>query len=593
MKKIRINKERKKHKITKENTKIKEKKIKKSKKMNTIGKKIFSITVSVTIIAMLILLSINVLIFKNLLGSIEKDVLSKGKNIKGSISTADIDTVIKDRATGSYDYKKLKSDLSNARSNENIIYASILTKVNEEKVEIIVDTANNLLNFNKKVESTTAIKDSFNGEIISTQFKDKDKTLIKAYYPIKDMNGKITAVLEISEDITNIISARDVILVQLGVLSVILIIVYGIVSFILSTNINKNVKTVINGLITISDGDLTKVVEVKSNDEIKLIGNYINDLQLKISAMIDKILYLSNKELIDIEKLSQSSKEMAASSQEVTATIQEVDSNIYIQNEGAKEISNLLNGFEISIQEVKSLINETNYLLNNVNRQLSTNKEDLVMLKDSKTDIQNYSSYMNNELGELYYSLEKIKDIAIFIDSIADQTNLLALNASIEAARVGEAGRGFAVVANEIRKLAEEVKSSSLNIDNLLTTVIKEGNDVKNTSEIMNEKLSNQYGVIDKSILSFKEIVDQIIEIIPKMTDVNNKMDMVSSEKNMIIDSIEKSIVLLEEISHSSEEIKSFSAELSSMAQGVAEVGEELNASTNEKNLEINKFRIK
>lgn len=593
MKKIRINKKRKKHKIAKENTKIKEKKIKKSKKMNTIGKKIFSITVSVTIIAMLILLSINVLIFKNLLDSIEKDVLSKGKNIKGSISTADIDTVIKDRATGSYDYKKLKSDLSNARSNENIIYASILTKGNEEKVEIIVDTANNLLNFSKKVESTTAIKDSFNGEIISTQFKDKDKTLIKAYYPIKDMNGKITALLEISEDITNIISARDVILVQLGVLSIILIIVYGIVSFILSTNINKNVRTVINGLITISDGDLTKVVEVKSNDEIKLIGNYINDLQLKISAMIDKILYLSNKELTDIEKLSQSSKEMAASSQEVTATIQEVDSNIYIQNEGAKEISNLLNGFEISIQEVKSLINETNHLLNNVNRQLSTNKEDLVMLKDSKTDIQNYSSYMNNELGELYYSLEKIKDIAIFIDSIADQTNLLALNASIEAARVGEAGRGFAVVANEIRKLAEEVKNSSLNIDNLLTTVIKEGNDVKNTSEIMNEKLSNQYGVIDKSILSFKEIVDQIIEIIPKMTDVNNKMDMVSSEKNMIIDSIEKSIVLLEEISHSSEEIKSFSEELSSMAQGVAEVGEELNASTNEKNMEINKFRIK
>ncbi|EOR27299.1 hypothetical protein A500_05346, partial [Clostridium sartagoforme AAU1] len=86
MKKIRINKKRKKHKIAKENTKIKEKKIKKSKKMNTIGKKIFSITVSVTIIAMLILLSINVLIFRNLLNSIEKDVLSKGKNIKGSIS---------------------------------------------------------------------------------------------------------------------------------------------------------------------------------------------------------------------------------------------------------------------------------------------------------------------------------------------------------------------------------------------------------------------------------------------------------------------------------------------------------------------------
>ena len=215
------------------------------------------------------------------------------------------------------------------------------------------------------------------------------------------------------------------------------------------------------------------------------------------------------------------------------------------------------------------------------------------MLQNSKIDIQNSSLYMNDELKNLYYSLEKIKNIAIFIDSIADQTNLLALNASIEAARVGEAGKGFAVVANEIRKLAEEVKSSSLDIDKLLTDVIKEGNDVKETSNVMNFKLEKQYGVIDNSIVSFKDIVDKIIEIVPKMTDVNNKMDKVSSEKNTIIDSIEKSRVLLGEISRSSEEIKTFSSELSIMAQGVAEVGEELNNNASEKNIEINKFKIK
>ena len=309
--------------------------------------------------------------------------------------------------------------------------------------------------------------------------------------------------------------------------------------------------------------------------------------------MINQIIISSNKETINIEKLSNSSKEMAAASEEVTATIQEVDSNIYIQNEDTKEISNLLNGFGVSIQEVKELINETNSLLINVNDQLSSNKEDLIMLQNSKIDIQNSSSYMNDELKNLYYSLEKIKNIAIFIDSIADQTNLLALNAAIEAARVGEAGKGFAVVANEIRKLAEEVKSSSLDIDKLLTDVIKEGNDVKETSNVMNFKLEKQYGVIDNSIVSFKEIVDKIIEIVPKMTDVNSKMDKVSSEKNTIIDSIEKSRVLLDEISRSSEEIKTFSSELSFMAQGVAEVGEELNNNSSEKNIEINKFRIK
>lgn len=585
MKMKRISKGKKEHK------KIKEKKNSK-RKTSTIGKKIFNITVTITVISMIILLSINVIMFSRLLASIEKDILARGKIIKGNIPTADINNIMQDKKIGSYDYKKLKSDLTNAKSNENVTYAAILIKSNNDNAEILVDTENNSLSFGKKIKITDELHKAFNGESISIEVKEKKNTLIKSYYPIKGSNGSVNSILEVSDDVTNIIEVKEVILMQLCILAIILIIVYSIMSYALSKSINKNVKKVINGLINISEGDLTKIIEVNSNDEIKLIANYINELQIKISKMINKILILSNKEVVNIKRLSNSSKEMADSSEEVTATIQEVDSNIYIQNKDIKEISNLLNGFGVSIQEVKGLINETNYLLDNANKKLSTNKEDLIMLQDSKVDIQNSSVYMNDELKNLYYSLEKIKDIATFIDSIADQTNLLALNASIEAARVGEVGKGFDVVANEIRKLAEEVKNSSLDIDKILTDVINEGKDVKETSEVMNNKLEKQYSVIDRSIVSFKEIVDKIVEVVPKMTDVNNKMDKVSSDKNIIIDSIEKSRLLLEEISQSSEEIKTFSENLSAMAQGVAEVGEELNNDTNEKNIEINKFRI-
>lgn len=67
---------------------------------------------------------------------------------------------------------------------------------------------------------------------------------------------------------------------------------------------------------------------------------------------------------------------------------------------------------------------------------------------------------LTQEFAGLTTSMNGLRDILKIIDSIAGQTNLLALNATIEAARAGEAGRGFAVVANEVKKLAQDTKSS-------------------------------------------------------------------------------------------------------------------------------------
>lgn len=565
----------------------------KSKKLKkTMGKKIFNITVGVTVIAMSIFIISNIFMFRNILNSIEEKSISKGKYIKGSVSSGDIISIIKDKTPGTYDYKKIKNDLTNAKGNEDISDARILLKSNN-MAEILVDTENNLLSFGKQFEIDSTLEKAFNGEIVSNQVREDKTTFIKIYYPMNDSSNKVIAVLEVSDDITSIIDAREKIILQTSILATILIVLYGIMSFVLSKNIHKNVNKVIEGLVVMSKGDLTKAIHVDGKDEIQLIAFYINDLRLKISEMIDKIKDMSNSEIKVVEELSTSSKNVAESSSEVSANIQEINSNLFIQNEDMREITDLLNGFEYSIQDVGMVINEADGLLVEINNKLKNSNEDLINLQDSKKDIENSSYYLNNKLTNLYNSLEKIKNIAVLIDGIADQTNLLALNAAIEAARVGESGKGFAVVANEIRNLAEEVKSSSLDIDKLLITLISEKNDVEETSKVMQKKLSNQFEVIDRSTYSFKDIIHRIIEVMPKMKTVNTKMNLVTEEKNNIAVSIEKSKKLLEEIANSVEGISDFTAELNQIANEVAEVGNKLSLNTKERGIEINKFRIK
>jgi uncharacterized protein YoxC len=81
----------------------------------------------------------------------------------------------------------------------------------------------------------------------------------------------------------------------------------------------------------------------------------------------------------------------------------------------------------------------------------------------------------SRRIEELSGRTTRVAELLEAIRHIAERSDLLALNASLEGSRAGEAGRGFSLVAKEIRRLAEAVSASVVDVKKLVVDIRESG----------------------------------------------------------------------------------------------------------------------
>lgn len=353
----------------------------------------------------------------------------------------------------------------------------------------------------------------------------------------------------------------------------------------MSSWLKKRFNIIINFASKLGKGDLAEKIEINGNDEI-------DTMSISLNKAIDNIKNLISEVLGSTENIS-------AASEELSATIQEVSSNMENINESTKNISDGISELSATAEEVNASQEEIASGIEEISTKTTESDKsfkEISVRADNVKEKGTSSAKLAKEIyKEKYKNIVKaiedgkvvaeIKIMTKAIGSIAEQTNLLALNASIEAARAGEHGKGFAVVAEEIRKLAEQSKSTVSNIEDVINKVQMAFSNLSENShgilKFIDNNVNPDYDFLVDTAMQYEKDAKFMSNMSSKITtstkQISESIEQVSSAIQNVSSTSEESASSSEEILSSVNETTTALEQVTKSAQIQAEMAEKLN----------------
>jgi len=335
---------------------------------------------------------------------------------------------------------------------------------------------------------------------------------------------------------------------------------------------------------TEGDGDLTRSIDVTSNDEIGELALHFNSFVAKLNKMIGDIkenagtlaehshnLYAASSQMeIDTGSMSSNAKSVAATSGDVAANVETVASaagvasaNVTNVSAATEEVSNKIVEAASTTKDILSNIHTVAAAIEEMSSTVSEITKNTSTAAGISMDATEKAGEAEVLMKELSASAETVGKVIEVINDIADRTNLLALNATIEAASAGEAGKGFAVVANEVKELARQTADATKEV---VTQIEEMQSNTKVAVEAIDKVAAtiNDINEINTSIAASVEEQDATTNEISKTT-VQTVTDMEAVTHN-----IEEAALGAEEVARNTAELSEVVTNISNNVQEAA-----------------------
>jgi methyl-accepting chemotaxis protein len=303
------------------------------------------------------------------------------------------------------------------------------------------------------------------------------------------------------------------------------------------------------------EGDLTKRLDITSEDEIGQLGSAFN-------LFIDKLQHIMG--------------DVAGATDRVKHAAQSISGQTVSMTEQLYNHNNEIDQIVTAITEMSATAHDVAHNTNMVAEATHAASDNVTKAQDcvdtSLTEVSNLMNQIDNaaaNVKSLSEQSKKINSVLSVIGGIADQTNLLALNAAIEAARAGEQGRGFAVVADEVRNLASRTQASTVEINEMLSELHKL---VTQTVQTMEESQVSCLSSVESS-RAISESLGAVTSSVTSINDMSTQIATAATEQSSVTEEINRNINSVQEIVNT---LLVASQDASGMSKTVADDGQTL-----------------